>query len=43
MMPHPEAFNHPTNHPRWTRQAVRDDDLGIRLFRNAVEFIKNHL
>ncbi len=19
LMPHPEAFNHPTNHPRWTR------------------------
>ncbi len=46
LMPHPEAYNHFTNHPDWTRimeTAKRDGkpptaDLppGIRIFRNAV-------
>ncbi len=46
LMPHPEAFNHFTNHPDWTRRkenAKREgrsptDQLtpGIRIFRNAV-------
>ena len=47
LMPHPEAYNHWTNHPLWTRQcdALRrrgqtslPDGLtpGIQLFRNAV-------
>ena len=34
LMPHPEAFNHPTNHPTWTRGNV--PALGVELFRNAV-------
>lgn len=47
MMPHPEAFNHWTNHPDWTFQrevrrrrgeAYPSEGDGIRLFRNAVEF-----
>jgi phosphoribosylformylglycinamidine synthase len=47
LMPHPEAYNHWTNHPLWTRQAdarrreglpIFPDSLppGIQLFRNAV-------
>jgi phosphoribosylformylglycinamidine synthase len=47
MMPHPEAFNHCTNHPDWTyrkevcRRSGESFPLegdGIRLFGNAVSF-----
>ncbi len=37
LMPHPEAFNHITNHPSWTRGT--DDILGTALLRGGVEFI----
>jgi len=50
LMPHPEAFNHFTNHPDWTRKKEallregktlenREGD-GVRIFRNAVEYIR---
>ncbi|MGD8229439.1 MAG: phosphoribosylformylglycinamidine synthase subunit PurQ, partial [Desulfobacteraceae bacterium] len=51
LMPHPEAFNHYTNHPDWTRrketllrQGKRigsSEGDGIHIFRNAVEYMKN--
>ena len=52
LMPHPEAYNHVTNHPMWTiekekikRQGKKidnpNDTTGIRLFKNAVDFIRN--
>ena len=37
LMPHPEAYNHPTNHPGWTRG--ESDPLGLTLFENAVRYI----
>lgn len=37
MMPHPEAFLFPENHPRWTRERI-DPAAGRRLFENAVEY-----
>ncbi len=50
LMPHPEAFNHPTNHPDWTRQKEQLlragknlEDLeaeGIKIFRNAVDYVR---
>jgi phosphoribosylformylglycinamidine synthase len=50
LMPHPEAFNHYTNHPDWTRQRedrlrkgeqiLPEEGAGIQMFRNAVEYIK---
>ena len=43
MMPHPEAYHHRTNHPRWTREEFPDEGAGIAFFRNAVEYIRNHL
>jgi len=53
LMPHPEAFNHYTNHPDWTKRKEelrrRDKDImtneggGIRIFRNAVEFIRQEI
>ena len=38
LMPHPEAYNHETNHPGWTRgeKAV----LGTTLFTNAVQYLR---
>lgn len=51
LMPHPEAFNHWTNHPDWPRikeKKKREKNNtasvvtpGIRLFQNAVTFIRN--
>jgi phosphoribosylformylglycinamidine synthase len=43
LMPHPEAFHHRTNHPRWTREELPEEGQGVRLFRNAVEFARAHL
>jgi len=50
LMPHPEAFNHYTNHPDWTlkKEALRrqgkaiesEEGDGIKIFRNAVEYLK---
>ncbi|MFW6333958.1 MAG: phosphoribosylformylglycinamidine synthase subunit PurQ [Desulfosalsimonas sp.] len=48
LMPHPEAFNHPSNHPDWPRlnqlsmRGSSNPDqfpvTGIRIFENAVRF-----
>lgn len=38
MMPHPEAFQHRTNHPRWTREELPEEGAGMTIFRNAVEY-----
>jgi phosphoribosylformylglycinamidine synthase len=43
MMPHPEAYNRPTNHPRWTREAVPPEGMGLAIFRNAVTFAESQL
>ena len=50
LMPHPEAFNHPTNHPDWQRIRERSKrglslpedslDTGIRLFENALNYLR---
>jgi phosphoribosylformylglycinamidine synthase len=36
LMPHPERFVDPTQHPRWTREPARAAGDGLRLFQNAV-------
>lgn len=39
LMPHPERFLFPTNHPQWTRMASRrEHGDGLKLFRNAVTY-----
>ncbi len=38
LMPHPEAFNHKTNHPGWTRG--ENDRTGLIIFENAVQYLK---
>jgi phosphoribosylformylglycinamidine synthase len=50
LMPHPEAFNHFTNHPDWTRkkellarqglEIADESGEGLQIFRNAVDFIR---
>jgi phosphoribosylformylglycinamidine synthase len=51
LMPHPEAYNHVTNHPDWTRQmeknkraGIGDENrigAGIRIFENAVTYFSS--
>jgi phosphoribosylformylglycinamidine synthase len=43
LMPHPEAYLHRTNHPRWTREDLPEEGMGVAFFRNAVQYIRNHL
>jgi phosphoribosylformylglycinamidine synthase len=50
LMPHPEAYNHLTSHPDWTRQKQiisregqsfsLEEPVGIRIFRNAVDHMR---
>jgi phosphoribosylformylglycinamidine synthase len=40
MMPHPEAYNHYTNHPQWTRLTFSEEDgAGLQLFKNAYSYL----
>lgn len=42
LMPHPEAFNHYTNHPKWTRIKFDNDaGDGLKIFKNAYSYLKN--
>jgi len=44
LMPHPEAYVHRTHHPRWTREeGLPEEGMGLWLYRNAVDFIRNEL
>ncbi|MFO7962949.1 MAG: phosphoribosylformylglycinamidine synthase subunit PurQ [Desulfobacterales bacterium] len=53
LMPHPEAYNHFTNHPYWTRQRdvsersgkrpEKDLTPGIRMFKNGVDYIRSQV
>ena len=40
LMPHPEAYLHYTNHPRWTREKLPEEGMGLFIFRNAIDFIR---
>jgi len=44
LMPHPEAYLYPENHPQWDMQKQRgrlpENGCGLALFRNAVEHLK---
>ena len=39
LMPHPEAFIHPENHPQWTRKKI-DRGFGLDIIKNGVEYFK---
>ena len=44
LMPHPESYLYPENHPKWDMQqmhgALPDHGMGLLLFRNAVEHLR---
>ncbi len=39
LMPHPEAYLHRVNHPRWTREELPEEGGGVAFFRNAYEYV----
>ena len=43
MMPHPERYIEPTQHPRWTREGLKAEGDGIAIFRNAVNYVKEEM
>ena len=43
LMPHPEAFVHRTQHPRWTREELPEEGGGLAFFRNAADYVKKNL
>ena len=43
LMPHPEAYVHRTHHPRWTREELPEEGMGLWLYQNAVSFIRQEL
>jgi phosphoribosylformylglycinamidine synthase I len=38
LMPHPERFVDPTQHPCWTREPAREVGEGLAMFRNGVRY-----
>lgn len=43
LMPHPEAYIHRTHHPRWTREELPEEGMGLWMYQNAVRFIREEL
>lgn len=41
LMPHPEAFLFPENHPRWTREPV-PAARGLEIFRNGITWLREN-
>ena len=42
LMPHPEAFVHFTQHPRWTREKLPVEGDGLKIFKNAYDYIADN-
>jgi phosphoribosylformylglycinamidine synthase len=43
LMPHPEAFVHYTQHPRWTRENLPEEGDGLILYKNAAEYVRENI
>jgi phosphoribosylformylglycinamidine synthase I len=43
LMPHPERYVRRTQHPHWTRLGPDLDPDGIKIFRNAVRYVRENL
>ena len=43
LMPHPEAYVHYTQHPRWTREQLPEEGDGLILYKNAAEYVRKNL
>jgi len=41
LMPHPERHIHASQHPNWTERKTEKQGDGLKIFSNAVEWIKN--
>ncbi|MFH1652283.1 MAG: phosphoribosylformylglycinamidine synthase subunit PurQ, partial [Chloroflexota bacterium] len=41
LMPHPERHIRGTQHPRWTREGIKEPGDGFQVFLNAVDWVKN--
>ena len=41
LMPHPERYIRDTQHPRWTAGSASQPGDGLRIFQNAVEWVKS--
>ncbi len=46
LMPHPEAYSNPYNHPNWIlqrrSQSFPEEGAGLQIFRNAVEYVRRN-
>ncbi|HOX39732.1 MAG TPA: phosphoribosylformylglycinamidine synthase I [Candidatus Brocadiia bacterium] len=42
LMPHPERHVEPTQHPRWTRDGLAPEGEGLRVFKNAVAYLRGN-
>ncbi|MFH1380182.1 MAG: phosphoribosylformylglycinamidine synthase I [bacterium] len=43
MMPHPERYISKYQHPRWTREHLPEEGVGLQIFKNAVTYIRENL
>jgi len=43
LMPHPERYVRPTQHPHWSRLKGKADADGMTIFNNAVRYVEKHL
>ncbi len=43
LMPHPEAYIYYTQHPRWTREDVRNKENGLKIFNNAFKYVTENI
>ena len=41
LMPHPERFITASHHPRWTSDNLQQEGDGLKIFQNAVEWVKH--
>ena len=42
LMPHPERFVRPTQHPRWSRLKDKTNSDGMTIFNNAIKYIQDN-
>jgi len=42
LMPHPERYVHPTQHPHWRRQKQKNNPDGMIIFNNAINYVREH-
>lgn len=42
LMPHPERHMLDTQHPRWTREGLKGTGDGMQIFKNGVEYAREH-